>query len=105
MFEFGEGSHLGNANGEAMRVEYGNGNGTVFGNNGDGGADDNVQVARADAVADAVEEDGSAGRHRRRHANVDDFLQATSGHLYVPRGEGKGTDGGSERLSLEDDGW
>ena len=95
MFEFGEGGHLGNANREAMGVEHGDGDGTVFSNNGNGGADDNVQVARADAVADAVEKDGGAGRHRRGHANVDDFLQATRGHLYVPRGEGKRADGGS----------
>ena len=95
MFEFGEGGHLGNANREAMGVEHGDGDGTVFGNNGNGGADDNVQVARADAVADAVEEDGGAGRHRRGHADVDDFLQASSGHFDILRSEGKGADGSS----------
>ena len=87
-----------------MRVENGERDRAILGNNGDGGANDDVEIVGSDTFTDTIEEDSGTGRHRRRNANSDDLFQTASRHFDILWGEGERANSGGERLGLEDNG-
>ena len=98
ILKLGEDGKLRDAHRVVVRVHHGERDSAIFSNDGNGGADEHIEPVLPDPIAERVQKDGSARRHRGRDANSDDHLETTSRDLDILRRESKGADGGGKRF-------